>query len=87
MSILVWIIFGLVAGALAKLLMPGRDPGGFITTIVIGVVGALIGGFLSQALGMGDVDGFNFGSLVIAVLGAIILLIIYRMVMRSRTTV
>lgn len=84
MNILVWIIFGLIAGAIAKFLMPGRDPGGIIITILIGIVGAVIGGFISSALGFGDVSGFNFPSLIIAVLGSIILLIIYRTVVSRR---
>ncbi len=82
MGIIAWIIFGLIAGAIAKLLMPGRDPGGIIITILIGIVGAVIGGFLGTLLGFGDVSGFNLPSLIIAVLGAILLLIIYRMVAR-----
>jgi uncharacterized membrane protein YeaQ/YmgE (transglycosylase-associated protein family) len=82
MGILSWIIFGLIAGAIAKFLMPGKDPGGFIITILIGIVGAVIGGFIGSALGMGEVTGFNFGSFVIAVLGAILLLIVYRMATR-----
>jgi uncharacterized membrane protein YeaQ/YmgE (transglycosylase-associated protein family) len=79
MGILSWIIFGLIAGALAKFIMPGRDPGGIIVTILIGIAGAVVGGFIGSALGFGDVTGFNFGSFIIAVLGAILLLIIYRM--------
>lgn len=82
MSIIAWIVLGLIAGAIAKLLMPGRDPGGIFITIVIGIVGAIIGGFIGNALGFGDVTGVNFPSLLIAVLGSIILLIIYRMVRR-----
>ena len=82
MSIIAWIILGLIAGAIAKLLMPGRDPGGFFITIIIGIVGAIIGGFISTALGWGDVTGVNIPSLLIAILGSIILLIIYRMVRR-----
>ena len=84
MNILVWIIFGLIAGAIAKFVMPGKDPGGIIITILIGIVGAVIGGFISSAMGFGDVSGFNFPSLIIAVLGSIILLIIYRMVASRR---
>ncbi|SNB68874.1 Uncharacterized membrane protein YeaQ/YmgE, transglycosylase-associated protein family [Arboricoccus pini] len=85
MGIIAWIVFGLIAGAIAKLIMPGKDPGGFIVTIIIGIVGAVIGGFLGQTLGIGGpVDGFNFGSFVTAVIGAIILLIIYRMVTGRR---
>lgn len=85
MGILVWILFGLIAGGIAKLLMPGPDPGGIFVTLALGVVGALIGGFIGSVLGFGGVTGFNFGSLVVAVLGAIILLLLYR-TMRSRST-
>jgi uncharacterized membrane protein YeaQ/YmgE (transglycosylase-associated protein family) len=73
-----WIIFGLIAGVIAKFLMPGRDPGGFIVTIIIGILGAVVGGFIGTQLGLGGVDGFNIGSFVLAVLGAIILLFLYR---------
>ncbi|MES1946937.1 transglycosylase-associated protein [Salinisphaera sp. C84B14] len=83
MGIIAWIIFGLIAGAVAKLLMPGKDPGGIIVTIVIGILGAVLGGFISTALGMGTVSGFNLGSFLIAILGAILLLWLYR-VMKSR---
>ena len=77
MGILGWILFGLVVGALAKLIMPGRDPGGFVVTILLGIVGALVGGFLGRALGLyqpGEPAGF-LGALV----GAILVLAIYRM--------
>jgi uncharacterized membrane protein YeaQ/YmgE (transglycosylase-associated protein family) len=84
MGWLVWIILGLVAGIIAKLIMPGRDPGGFIVTIILGIVGALVGGFISTKLGFGDVTGFNLPSILIAVLGAILLLIIYRMLKRRQ---
>ena len=80
MSWIIWIILGLVAGVLAKWIMPGRDPGGFIVTIILGIVGALVGGFISVKLGFGDVTGFNLPSILIAVLGAMLLLFIYRMV-------
>lgn len=80
MGIILWIIFGLIAGAVAKFIMPGDDPGGFIITILIGIAGALVGGFISTALGFGTVTGFNAGSFIIAILGAIILLGIYRAV-------
>jgi uncharacterized membrane protein YeaQ/YmgE (transglycosylase-associated protein family) len=62
--------------------MPGRDPGGFIVTIILGIVGALVGGFISTKLGHGDVTGFNITSIIIAVLGSMLLLLIYRMVKR-----
>ena len=77
MGILGWILFGLVIGALAKLVMPGRDPGGIIVTILLGIVGALLGGFLGRALGLyteGEPAGF-IGALV----GAVLVLAIYRM--------
>lgn len=81
MEIITWIIFGLVAGAVAKMLMPGRDPGGFVGTIVIGVVGAFVGGLIANMLGYGQVDpGFNLKSFLFAVGGSIILLIVYRFV-------
>lgn len=82
MSIIAWIVLGLIAGALAKLLMPGRDPGGIFVTIIIGIVGAVIGGFISTALGFGDVSGLNLPSILIAVVGAVVLLIVYRMIRR-----
>jgi uncharacterized membrane protein YeaQ/YmgE (transglycosylase-associated protein family) len=80
MGIISWIILGLVVGALAKLIMPGKDPGGIITTIIIGIIGALIGGFLSSRVGLGTVTGLNLGSIIIALVGAIILLWIYRLI-------
>jgi uncharacterized membrane protein YeaQ/YmgE (transglycosylase-associated protein family) len=85
MSWIIWVILGLIAGVLAKWIMPGRDPGGFIVTIILGIVGALVGGFISVQLGFGDVTGFNIGSIIIAVLGAILLLFIYRMI-KSRSS-
>ena len=78
MGLLSWIFLGLVVGALAKWIMPGKDPGGILVTILIGVAGALIGGFLSSWIGLGTVTGFNFGSLVIAVIGSLLLLGGYR---------
>ena len=80
MGWLIWIVLGLVAGVIAKFIMPGRDPGGFIVTIIIGIVGALVGGFISVQLGYGDVTGFDIKSIIIAVLGALLLLFLYRMV-------
>jgi uncharacterized membrane protein YeaQ/YmgE (transglycosylase-associated protein family) len=79
---LVWIVLGLIAGVLAKMIMPGRDPGGFIVTIVIGIVGAMLGGFISSRLGFGEVTGLNLPSIIIAVLGSILLLVIYRAIKR-----
>src|SRR4051794_25374244 len=70
MGVIAWIVLGLIAGAIAKLLMPGRDPGGFIITILIGIVGAVIGGFVATQLGWGGVDGLNLPSIGVAILGA-----------------
>jgi uncharacterized membrane protein YeaQ/YmgE (transglycosylase-associated protein family) len=80
MGILAWIVVGLIAGVLAKLIMPGDDPGGIIVTILIGIVGAFIGGFVVNLFGGAGVSGFNIWSILVATLGAIILLAIYRLV-------
>jgi uncharacterized membrane protein YeaQ/YmgE (transglycosylase-associated protein family) len=74
MGFLTWALLGLVVGALAKVLMPGKDPGGLLMTMILGVVGALVGGFISTRLGLGAVSGFNVPSLVIATAGALLLL-------------
>ncbi len=85
MTILAWIVLGLLAGGIAKLLMPGNDPGGCIVTMIIGIVGALIGGFLSTVLGFGGLGGqLDWRNLVIAVLGAIVLLGIWRLMRGKR---
>lgn len=80
MGILSWILLGLVVGLLAKFIIPGPDPGGFIVTIIIGIVGAFVGGFISTRLGFGTVTGFNLPSLLIATGGAVLLLIGYRVI-------
>jgi uncharacterized membrane protein YeaQ/YmgE (transglycosylase-associated protein family) len=80
MGVLGWVLFGLVVGIVAKLLMPGRDPGGLIITTLLGIVGAVIGGFLGRSLGLygpGEPAGF-----LMATLGAVVLLFIYRMLRR-----
>jgi uncharacterized membrane protein YeaQ/YmgE (transglycosylase-associated protein family) len=85
MGLIAWIILGLIAGAVAKWVMPGPDPGGCIVTILIGVVGALLGGFLSTLLGFGGLTGnLDWRSLIIAILGAIVLLAIWRMLRGRR---
>ena len=82
MHVLSWILFGLVVGIIAKLLTPGRDPGGFILTTLLGIAGALIGGFVGRALGFyGPNQGAGW---VMSVLGAIILLLLYRFISRPR---
>ena len=81
MGILSWILFGLIAGAIAKALHRGKDPGGWIATIIIGILGAFVGGAIGQwVLGWDDNTGWNFRSFLLAVLGAILLLWIYRRV-------
>ncbi|MEM7401935.1 MAG: GlsB/YeaQ/YmgE family stress response membrane protein [Pseudomonadota bacterium] len=80
MGILTWIVLGGIVGAIAKLIMPGKDPGGIIVTILLGIAGAFVGGYISTLLGFGSVTGFNIVSLAIAVVGALILLALYRMI-------
>ena len=82
MGILAWILFGLVIGVIAKLLMPGRDPGGFIITILLGIAGAVLGGFIGRAMGFYGPD--ETAGWIVSILGAIILLAIYRMMVRRR---
>ena len=82
MGILAWIGFGLLAGIIAKILMPGRDPGGFIITTLLGVVGAVLGGYIATQMGYGDISGFDARSMAIAVGGALLLLVGYRLVMK-----
>jgi uncharacterized membrane protein YeaQ/YmgE (transglycosylase-associated protein family) len=75
-----WIVFGLIVGVIAKLMMPGRDPGGFVITILIGIAGALAGGFIGRALGLYQAN--EPAGFVMSVLGAILLLFLYRMLAR-----
>jgi uncharacterized membrane protein YeaQ/YmgE (transglycosylase-associated protein family) len=81
-AVLSWIVFGLIVGALAKLVMPGDDPGGIIVTILLGIAGAMVGGLLGRALGFygeGEPAGY-----IMSILGAIVLLALYRMMTRRR---
>ncbi len=80
MGILSWIVMGLIVGLLAKFIMPGKDPGGFIITVLLGVAGAFVGGYVGSILGFGTVTGFNVGSILLATGGAILLLILYRFI-------
>jgi len=84
MGVLSWILLGLIAGALAKFLMPGKDPGGFFVTIIIGIIGGVLGGFLGQFIGLGKIESFDIGGIFIATAGAILLLIIYRLVVKKK---
>jgi uncharacterized membrane protein YeaQ/YmgE (transglycosylase-associated protein family) len=81
-ALIFWIIVGLIAGALAKFVMPGDDPGGFIITILLGIAGAIVGGFLASLIGIGG--GGTIWTIIIATIGAIILLVIYRAVAGGR---
>ena len=86
-ALIFWIIVGLIAGALAKLIMPGDDPGGIIVTIIIGIVGAVIGGWILSFLGIGGAaTGAWIWSIISGIIGAVILLAIYRAVIGSRAT-
>ena len=83
MGILSWILFGLIAGIIAKFIMPGRDGGGIILTCVLGIVGAVVGGWLATIFGFGgDISGFNMRSFIVAVIGSIVVLLVFRMLRR-----
>jgi len=84
MGILSWIAMGLIVGALAKFIMPGKDPGGLIITILLGVAGALLGGWLGSRLGIGTVSAFDLKSILIATGGAILILILYRILFQKK---
>jgi uncharacterized membrane protein YeaQ/YmgE (transglycosylase-associated protein family) len=89
MGILAWILVGLIGGAIAKLIVPGDDPGGasplgIVITILIGIVGALLGGFLAVAMGVGNgVDDFDWGTIFLAIAGSVIVLVVYKAVVRN----
>lgn len=83
MTPLTWVALGLLVGAIAKFIMPGKDPGGLIVTVAIGIAGAMLGGAIGTRVGWGTVTGFDLRSLAIATSGAILLLIMYRLLRRS----
>ena len=84
MGIIAWIIFGLIAGIIAKLIMPGRDCGGFFLTCILGIVGAVVGGWLATMFGIGgSISGFNLHSFLVAVVGAILVLGVFRLLRRE----
>lgn len=86
MNIIAWLVVGLVGGVLAKMLMPGRGPGGIILTILLGIGGAVVGGFLAVALGLSDgVNNFDIGTIFLAVAGAMLLLFGYRLISGAAT--
>jgi uncharacterized membrane protein YeaQ/YmgE (transglycosylase-associated protein family) len=79
MGMISWIVMGLIAGAIAKWIMPGNDPGGIIVTILIGIAGAFVGGFIGTLVGLGSVSGFDLVSMALAIGGALVLLYGYRL--------
>jgi uncharacterized membrane protein YeaQ/YmgE (transglycosylase-associated protein family) len=83
MGILLWIVFGLIAGALAKFLMPGKQGGGIILTTLLGIAGAVVGGFIGTKLGFGDVNSFDLGGMALAVGGALLLLVVWGFVRKA----
>ena len=82
MGILAWIIFGLIAGAIAKFIMPGNQGMGWLMTIILGIVGAFVGGWMGTMLGLGTTDDFSIGSIALAVVGSLVVLWIYGMATR-----
>ena len=86
-AIIGWIIFGLIAGAIAKLIMPGKDPGGIFVTILLGIAGALLGGFIGRALwGSSGASDWSIGSFLLAIGGSILLLFLYRLFVGRRSS-
>lgn len=82
MGILSWIVLGLIAGVIAKFILPGRDPGGLIVTILLGIGGAFLGGFIATKMGYGDFSGFDMRSLLMAIGGALVILVLFRLVFK-----
>jgi uncharacterized membrane protein YeaQ/YmgE (transglycosylase-associated protein family) len=85
MNFIAWILFGLIVGALAKFIMPGKDPGGILVTILIGVAGSFTAGFLGSLVGIGGAGVFDIWGILVSTAGAILLLIIYRLVMKAKS--
>jgi uncharacterized membrane protein YeaQ/YmgE (transglycosylase-associated protein family) len=83
-GILSWIVFGLIAGGLAKLIMPGKQPGGCIVTMLLGIGGGIVGGMIGTALGWGNVGGFDIRSLFLGILGSLLLLVIYGVIVSRK---
>ena len=84
MGVLSWIVFGLIAGAVAKMLMPGKDPGGWLVTMFLGVAGALVGGWIGKLIGFESNAHWGIGYFITAVSGSILLLMIYRFIQKNR---
>ena len=86
MGIITWIVLGLIAGAIAKAIMPGKDPGGVVVTMLIGIVGAFLGGIIGNTIAGAGLNGFSLWSILLAIVGSLILLWIYRAATRHRGT-
>ena len=84
MGILLWAVFGLIAGAIARYLLPGKVPGGILVTIALGIIGAVVGGFIGAQLGFGDISGFDLRSMLLAVGGGVLVLFLYGLTARAR---
>ena len=84
MGILLWAVFGLIAGAIARYLMPGNAPGGIVATIILGIIGAVVGGFLGTQLGFGNISGFDLRSMALAVGGGVVVLLAFGLLTRAR---
>lgn len=87
MGIISWIVFGIIAGALARFIRPGPDRMGIIVTMILGIAGAIVGGWISTFFGFGTVNGFNFGSFVVAVIGALVVLFVWGMLTQKKQPV
>jgi uncharacterized membrane protein YeaQ/YmgE (transglycosylase-associated protein family) len=83
MGIISWIVLGLIAGLLGKAVMPGRDPGGFFLTVILGIAGAFVGGWIGTSMGIASFDGFTLQGILVAAAGSIVLLALYRFLKRS----
>lgn len=83
MGIISWIVLGLIAGLFAKMIMPGKDPGGFIITVALGIAGAFVGGWIGTQLGIASFNGFTLQGIFVATGGAIVVLILYRLIKKT----
>ena len=84
MGFLSWVVFGLIAGAIARYLMPGNAPGGVVATIMLGIIGAVVGGFLGTLIGFGDISGFDLRSMALAIGGGLVVLLLYGLATKGR---
>jgi uncharacterized membrane protein YeaQ/YmgE (transglycosylase-associated protein family) len=83
MGFISWIVLGLIAGVFAKMIMPGKDPGGFIITVVLGVAGAFVGGWIGTRLGIASFNGFTLQGILVATGGAVVVLVLYRLIKKT----